>query len=166
MNKHGLISLGVLVIGAGFAGPATAGDLFRVNVIKCGAPVTTGDCGFFPPSPLPLAEGEIRSNDMGEVRVDLIGAAPDTTYKIYVGSFFIGGGFVQRYPDAFCCRNIGTVTTDASGNFDGAITTSPGAEFVFPAGTSLAQPSFVFTYIPVGGSEQVVYTTGFAVVAR
>ena len=166
MSKHRPIVLSVLIIGGVLAGPAAAEDFFRVNVIKCGAPVTTGDCGFFPASPLPLDEGEIRSNDKGEVRVDLIGAAPDTTYKIYVGSFFIGGGFVQRYPDASCCRNIGTVTTDAQGNFDGAITTSPGAEFVFPAGTSLAQPSFVFTYIPAGGSEQVVYTTGFAVVAR
>src|SRR6266853_358992 len=99
MNKRGLISLGVLVIGGGFAGPATAGDLYRVDVIKCGAPVTTGDCGSFPASPIPLDEGEVLSNDKGEVRVALKGAAPDTTYKIYVGSFFIGGGFVQRYPD-------------------------------------------------------------------
>jgi len=166
MNKHDLISLGVLVIGGGFAGRATAADLYKVNVIKCGAPVTTGDCGFFPPSPIPLDEGEIRSNDKGEVSVALQGAAPDTTYKIYVGSFFIGGGFVQRYPDASCCRNIGTVTTDADGNFDGAIATPLGADFVFPAGTSLGQPNFVFTFIPAGGSEQAVYTTGFASVPR
>jgi hypothetical protein len=56
--------------------------------------------------------------------------------------------------------------TNAKGEFEGAITTSLGAEFVFSAGTSLAQPNFVFTYIPVGGSEQAVYTTGFAVIAR
>ena len=166
MSKHRPIVLSVLIIGGVLAGPAAAEDFFRVNVIKCGPPVTTGDCGFFPASPIPLDEGEILVNDKGEVMVDLKGAAPETTFKIYVGTFFIGGGFVQRYPDASCCRNIGTVTTDAQGNFDGAITTSPGAEFVFPAGTSLAQPSFVFTYIPVGGSEQVVYTTGFVVVAR
>jgi len=165
MSKHGLILLGGLVIGGVFAGPATAGDLYRVNVIKCGVPGTTGDCGFFPPSSIPLDEGEVRANDKGEVRVDLKGAAPDTTYKIYVGSFAIGDGFFQRYPDAAPIRNIGTVTTNAKGDFEGAITTSLGAEFVFPAGTSLAQPNFVFTF-PVGGSEQAVYTTGFAVIAR
>ena len=166
MSKHGLILLGVFVIGGVFAGPAAAEDLYRVDVIKCGAPGTTGDCGVFPPSPIPLDKGEVRANDKGEVRVDLEGAAPDTTYKIYVGSFAIGDGFVQRYPDAACCRNIGTVTTDAKGKFDGAITTPVGAEFVFPAGTSLGQPNFVFTFIPAGGPEQAVYTTGFVVIAR
>ena len=58
------------------------------------------------------------------------------------------------------------MTTDARGKFDGAITTPVGAEFVFPAGTSLGQPNFVFTFIPAGGSEQAVYTTGFASVPR
>jgi len=166
MSKHGLILRSVLVIGGVFAGPAAAGDLYRVNVIKCGGTSTGGDCGIFPPSPIPLDKGEVRANDKGEVRVDLEGAAPDTTYRIYVGNFAIGGGFFPRYPDAVCCRPIGTVTTRADGKFDGAITTPLGAEFVFPAGTSIAQPNFVFTYIPAGGSEQAVYTTGFAVIAR
>jgi len=78
----------------------------------------------------------------------------------------IGDGFFQRYPDAAPIRTIGTVSTNAKGEFEGAITTSLGAEFVFSAGTPLAQPNFVFTYIAVGGSEQAVYTTGFAVIAR
>jgi hypothetical protein len=166
MRKHGLIGLSVLVAGLVFAGRAVAGDGFRVDVVKCGVPGTPGDCGFFPPSPLPLEDGQIRADDSGRVRVDLRGAAPDTKYKIYVGSFFIGGGFVQRYPDGSCCSSIGTVTTNAQGMFKGSITTPANAEFVFAAGTSLAQPSFVFTFIPAGGSEQVVYTTGFSVASR
>jgi len=166
MGKHGFILQSVLFIGGVFAGPAAARDLYRVNVIKCGTPGTTGDCGSFAPPPLPLDDGEVRVTDKGGVRVDLRGAAPSTTYRIYVGSFFIGDGFSQRYPDAACCRPIGTVTSDADGQFDGAITNALGTEFVFPPGTSLGQPNFVFTYTPVGGSEQAVYTTGFAVIAR
>jgi hypothetical protein len=166
MSKHGLILRSVLVIGGVFAGPAAAGDVFRVNVIKCGDTLTVGDCGFFPASPIPLAKGEVRADDKGEVRVDLEGAVPDTTYRIYVGNFAIGGGFAPRYPDFVCCRPIGTVTTRANGRFSGAITTPLGAEFVFPAGTALAQPNFVFTYLPAGSSEQAVYTTGIAVIAR
>jgi hypothetical protein len=163
MKKFYPILLSSLVMGGVFVVPAMAGQGYRVNVIKCGAPGTPGDCGFFPASTEPLEGGEVRADQKGRVRVQLEGAAANTTYKVYVGSFFIGGGFVQRYPDAACCRSIGTVTTDDEGEFEGPIITSSGSEFVFPTGTSLGQPSFVFTVIPTGGSETVVFTTGFAV---
>src|SRR5712692_10535758 len=134
MKKLGLILMSFLVIGAVYAGPAVAEEVYKVKVIKCGVPGTTGDCGFFPPSPLPLDQGDVQTDKKGRVRVALEGAGPNTTFKIYIGSFFIGGGFVQRYPDGFCCRSIGTVTTDADGQFEGPITTPLGAEFVFPLG--------------------------------
>jgi len=166
MKRHCLIGLSVLVAVGVFAGRAAAEEGFKVDVVKCGVAGTPGDCGFFPASPLPLDEGEMRAGANGTVIVDLEGAAPGTTYKVYVGSFFIGGGFVQRYPDGACCSSIGTVTTNAEGRFEGHITTPAKAEFVFPAGTSLAQPSFVFTFIPAEGPEQAVYTTGFSVTSR
>ena len=163
MNKRGPILLSALVVGGVFAVPAVAGEAHRVSMIKCGITATPGDCGLFAPSPIPLAEGEIRADDQGRVKVELKGAAPNTTFKVYIGNFAVGGSFVQRYPDGVCCTSIGTVTTNSEGKFDGPITTSAGAEFVFPAGTSLAQPNFVFTFTPVGSFEQAVYTTGFAI---
>jgi hypothetical protein len=156
------ILLSSIVLGV-FPAPATAGHEYTVNVIRCGPPGTTGDCGSFPAATEPLEAGEVRVDDNGGLKVDLRGTVAGRTYRIYVGNFAIGGGFLPRYPDGVCCRPIGTVTTDANGRFEGPINTFSGSEFVFPAGTSLGQPNFVFTFIPTGGSETVVFTTGFTV---
>lgn len=146
--------------------PAMAGSVFEVNVISCGATGAHDGCGSNPPAADPLIRGKVEVDEHGEVEVVLKGAAANTTYRVFVGNWVTSSGFQVQFvgPDSSCgTPSIGTVTTDVNGNFSGpVVSTSTGAEFVFPPGTRIGQPNFAFNNSNTSPCR-TQFTTGLAI---
>jgi len=156
-----IVGVSILLTGGVFLLPARA-DLFDAGVIPCGAAGAPDDCGINPPASDPLTSGAVAVGDGGAVQVQLNGAAPSTTYAVYVGNWanlLAGGGFQPQFfgTGTLCGEEVGTITTDANGNFQGPITTASGDTFVFPSGTSIGQLNFAFNN---PACTQTQFTTG------
>ncbi len=158
-----LIMLGVLFMVSIFVIPAMAREVFKAQIIPCGPRETTASCGPNPAAIDPLQRGEVEVLDSGAVRVELMGAAPDTTYRVFVGNWARGRDFRFEFRGDSDSSSIGTVMTDDSGNYDGAVTTDSGDDFYFPPGTVIGQLNFAFNN-PEAGPTQ--FTSGLGYRAR
>jgi Ca2+-binding RTX toxin-like protein len=149
-----------------FVIPATANDpaedVFEVDIIKCGVPGTSEGCGSNPEATDPLKEGDVEVDDKGNVRVELKGAAANTTYTVFVGNWVTGGGFQMQFlgSGTACSGEIGTVETNSNGDFEGPVTTESGGNFAFPEKTFIGQPNFIFNN---PACTQTQFTTGFRI---
>lgn len=161
MKKFFFALINIFLIGV-FVVPVSAVNVFEVDIIKCGAPGTLSGCGSNPEATDPLEGGKVTVDEGGNVLVQLAGAAPDTTYTVFVGNWIRGDGFQFQFPGSgsTCGGEIGTVKTDNNGDFDGPITTDSGTDFVFPEGTLIGQPNFAFNN-PACTVTQ--FTTGFTI---
>ncbi len=165
MKKALSIMLGILFVTSVFVIPAMAREVFKAEIIPCGPRETTASCGSNPAAIDPLQRGEVEVMDNGAVRVELFGAAPDTTYRVFVGNWARGRDrdFRLEFRGDSDSYSIGTVMTDDSGNYNGAITTDDGDDFSFPPGTMIGQLNFAFNN-PEAGPTQ--FTSGLRYRAR
>ncbi len=157
MKKALSMLIGVLFVTSIFVVPAMAREIFKAQVIPCGPRDTTVSCGSNPEAIDPLQHGEVEVQDNGAVRVELFGAAPDTTYRVYVGNWARGRGFRFEFRGDSDSDSIGTVMTDDNGNYTGTITTDNGDDFYFPRGTIIGQLNFAFNNPETGPTQ---FTTG------
>jgi len=145
---------------------AGGGRVFEMDIIPCGPTSASDGCGSNPGASDPFNAGKVWVNRDGKVKVELKGAAPSTTYVVFVSNWVTGGRAQSQFlgtGPAFCGEgsiSIGTITTGRRGNFHGSITTPSGTPFVFPAGTKLGQPNFAFNN---PDCVQTQFTTGFAI---
>ncbi len=165
MKKVLSIMLGILFVASVYVVPAMAREVFKAEIIPCGPRETTASCGSNPAAIDPLQRGEVEVHDNGAVRVELFGAAPDTIYRVFVGNWTRGRDRDFRFEfrgdsDSY---SIGTVMTDDSGNYDGAITTDNGDDFYFPPGTVIGQLNFAFNDPETGPAQ---FTSGLSYRAR
>ncbi len=161
--KKLLLVLGTIHFAAfNFVVPAMAGSVFEGDVIPCGATGASNGCGSNPAATDSLIRGKVEIDGDGEVEVVLRGAAANTTYAVFVGNWITSDGWQLQFGTSSVCgtASIGTVTTDINGDFSGPITTTTGAEFAFPSGTSIGQPNFAFNAHPPCRTQ---FTTGFAI---
>lgn len=159
MKKGLSILVGIgFVIGI-FVVPAIARDIFEAGIIPCGPRVTPAACGSNPAATDPLQQGKVEVLDNGAVRVELVGAAPDTIYRVFVGNWIKGSGFQFQFRGDSDSNSIGTVATDDNGNYSGAITTDSGNDFYFPPETIIGQLNFAFNNPDTGPTQ---FTTGLA----
>lgn len=157
MKKALSMLIGVLFVTSIFVVPAIAREMFKAEIIPCGPRETTAACGSNPVAIDPLQRGEVEVLDNGAVRVELMGASPDTTYRVFVGNWDRGRGFRFEFRGDSDSDSIGTVMTDDSGNYSGTITTDNGDDFYFPAGTVIGQLNFAFNNPETGPTQ---FTTG------
>lgn len=130
--------LAALFVAAAFA------TLFDVSIVRCGSAGTSSACGSNPAASDPLRSGKV-IGDGPQVEVELKGAAPNSTYRVFVGNWVAGGAFQPQFSGTGVSGSIGSITTDADGNFFGPIKTDSGAKFGFPVGTVISQPNFAFS---------------------
>ena len=165
MRKLSIVVASVFLMTAVFVVPAMARSVLELNIVKCGDAGAADGCGSNPSATDPLDHGKVEVDDDGEVDVELEGAAPNTTYTVFVGNWVTSNGFQAQFVGTgIDCGggnvSVGTVTTDAAGDFDGPITTSSAAEFFFPFGTKIGQINFAFNNPPC---PQTQFTTGIAI---
>ncbi len=156
----------VIVIVAGLilaAAPAVASSIFTSTINRCGDPSSATACATNPAASDPLNSGSVTITDGGEVHVQLWGAAANTTYTVFVG-VFAGSAYIPAIAGVGICvpndGTIGTVITDAAGDFSGTVTMPDGARFAVPPGTSINQVNFVFNNPQCTRTQ---FTTGIAV---
>ena len=156
MKRMCIILVSVLAMAGLFVGPAMA-QVFTSGVIPCGVPGGVNDCGLHPAATDGLAFGRMEVSSGGVVGVELIAAAPNTTYTVYVGNWIDGTTtfqfqFLGDCPDGA----IGTITTNSVGDYVGrVITCGGGVRFIFPQPTHISQLNVAF-YGPTGPQ----FTTG------
>ncbi len=165
MKKALSAVLAILFVVSVFVVPAMAREVFKSEIIPCGPRETTASCGSNPAAIDPLQRGEVEVLDSGAVRVELMGAAPDTTYRVFVGNWARGRDRDFRFEfrgdsDSY---SIGTVMTDDSGNYNGAIETDNGDDFYFPPGTMIGQLNFAFNNPETGPTQ---FTSGLGYGSR
>ena len=159
---------GFMLVTAAFTTPGSAGEVFEVDLIPCGTPGTTTECGNATPANHPLKRGQVTVKRDGDVIVELKGAQPLTTYMMFEGTFrsvIIDGQFESRFPVLGTPVGIGTVTTNRRGNFKGHVTTDTGGRFAFPVGTTISQPCFAFNPGPPF-NVTTAYICGFEIKAK
>jgi len=155
---------GSMLVTAALTAPGSAGEVFEVDLIPCGAPGTTTECGNATPANHPLRRGQVTVKRDGDVRVELKGAQPFTTYKMFEGTFrsvIIDGHFESRFPVLGDPVAIGTVTTNGRGNYKGPVITATAERFAFPVGTTITQPCFAFN--PGPEFNTTAYMCGFEI---
>ena len=157
MKKTLSILLGFLFVTSIFVVPAIAREIFKAEIIPCGPRDTTASCGSNPEAIDPLQRGEVEVLDNGAVKVELMGASPDTTYRVFVGNWARGRDFRFEFRGDSDSDSIGTVMTDDNGNYSGTITTDNGDDFHFPGGTIIGQLNFAFNNPETGPTQ---FTTG------
>ena len=160
MKRDLIILISLFAIIGILVSPASARNVFELNVIRCGESFSSEGCGSNSPATDPLSKGEVEVNDDGSVEVKLKGALPNTSYRLFVGNWVTAGGFQLHFVGDGIFGSIGTVTTDFAGNFEGYVSTDLGEVFIFPLGLSIGQPNFAFNN-PWAGPPQ--FTTGFIV---
>jgi hypothetical protein len=155
MKRLFIILVSVLSMAGLFVGPAMA-QVFTSGVIPCGVPGGVNDCGLHPAATDGLAFGRMEVSNGGVVGVELTAAAPNTTYRVYVGNW-IDGTTTFQFQFLGDCSDfaIGTITTRSDGDYVGRVITCGGARFIFPQPTHISQLNFAF-YGPTGPQ----FTTG------
>lgn len=167
-----VVLAGILFTISIFPVVASAREVFNVDVIPCGptvpltAPGADG-CGSNPAGIDPLTAGSVRVEHTGKVRVMLKGAPRRKTYLVTVANWIPGSFPLQQFngigttcPSPF--KEIGSVTTDSMGNYNGPIRLPSPASgvFAFPARTRLGQPNFAFSNLGCITSQ---FTSGFRI---
>lgn len=160
MKKALIILVNMLIVSI-FVIPTMAANVFEADIIKCGSTGTVSGCGSNPPATDPLEGGKVEVDEMGKVQVQLTGAAPNTTYTVFVGNWISGNGFQFQFTGtgSVCGGEIGTVRTNNNGNFEGPVNTGSG-DFAFPDKTLIGQPNFAFNN---PACSQTQFTTGFLI---
>ena len=159
MKRMFIIVVSVLSMAGLFAGPAMA-QVFTSTVIPCGAPGGANACGLNPAATDGLAFGRMEVNNGGVVGVELIAAAPNATYTVFVGNWINDTGIFQLQFIGDCPSGaIGTITTNIEGDYSGRVISCGGGRFVFPQPTHISQLNFAFNN--AGNSPgQTQFTTG------
>jgi hypothetical protein len=157
MKRMFIVLVSVLSMAGLFAGPAMA-QVFRSYVIPCGAPGGVNDCGSNPAATDGLAFGQVEVNNGGVVMVELVAAAPDTTYSVFVGNWVDGNGFQVQFIGDCPSGAIGTITTNSNGDYNGRVITCGGVRFLFPQPTHISQLNFAFNGAHTPAVTQ--FTTG------
>jgi hypothetical protein len=163
MKKIAIFLISIF-FGISFSIPlAKAYTQFEASIIRCGEPGGSDGCGYNPISEEPLNYGKLKVDSYGTVRVLLVGAAPQRTYRIFVGTWSTlsnGGEWQHHYKGDGLDGSIGAVTTDDRGNYDGRIIKDRDGYFSFPPKTKISQPNFAFNGLVPGVT---VFTTGLMI---